>query len=637
MMRSSMAVMAFAALMAGCTNSETEPVEAAEAVAEPVITGATPDFNPNRNAYFGEMHVHTRNSFDAYIFNVRRGPDDAYAFAKGETITHPAGYDLTIAGDPLDFIGVTDHAEYLGILPAMNTPENPLSELEISKSMFSTDRQAITDAFQKVGATVRSGEPIEEIYDRGTINSVWAETVAAADRHYEPGTLTTFAAYEYTAVTTRADDGTFGGGNLHRNVFFRDKAPDRAFSTLDSKNPEDLWDWMDEQRAAGMDAIAIPHNSNVSDGRMFALDTYDGLPLTAEHATQRMRNEPVVEITQVKGTSETHPELSPNDEWADFEIYEELLGVHIKSVTSGGYVREALARGLVMQDEEGFNPFKFGFVAASDSHVAGGAFDESDYWSKVGIVDGLPRFRGSVPPGGQKTWEGVEPDENAEGWFSKWSASGLAGVWAEENTREAIFDAMRRKETFATSGTRIRARLFAGYGYPDNVLDDPDLLDIAYANGVPMGGDLAAQTEGAPAFLAWAMRDPRGAPLDRLQIVKVWSDGGVARETVYDAACSDGAEPDAETYRCPDNGASVDLADCSISAEAGDPELRVRWSDPEFDASHRAAYYVRVLENPTCRWSTWDALKTGAERNPRLPATIQERAWTSPVWIAPTR
>ncbi|MEM9725956.1 MAG: DUF3604 domain-containing protein [Pseudomonadota bacterium] len=609
------------------------------AIATPAVAqdgaGETADFNPDRNVYFGDTHIHTRNSFDAYIFNVRKTPDAAYRWAKGETVQHPAGFDMTIAGGPLDFYMVTDHAEYLGILRAMDTPGSDLSRVSRAQDMFSSDPVAITTAFQSVGASVRTGQKLDDIYNQELSDSVWAETVAAADRHNEPGVFTTFAAYEYTAVTTVADDGTFGGGNLHRNVFFADKAPARLFSTLDSTNPEDLWDWMDEQRALGFDAIAAPHNSNVSNGEMFKTETFGGEPLNAAYAEQRMRNEPLVEVTQVKGTSETHPSLSPNDEFADFEIYEALLGVYTVSEVNGGYVRQAYQLGLGLENEQGFNPYKFGLIAASDSHVVAGAYTEKDYWSKVGVVDGLPELRGSAPLGPSKDWsdeptEGIpgQISNNAKNWFSRWSASGLTGVWAEENTRAALFAAFRRKETFATTGPRIRLRFFAGGDFDEALLDDPALVSKAYAGGATMGGDLVLDADAAPGFVVWAQGDPGSAPLQRLQVVKVTAEG----ERVYDVACAAGA-PDAE-HRCPDNGASVDLSTCEALGD-GAAELKTLWRDPDRNPAERAAYYVRALENPTCRWSTWEALRNGTPPRPNRPLTLQERAYSSPIWVSP--
>ena len=627
---------AAAALIGGCTggnkdSGDTQTNDAKSKTAQSDVKSSGSNDSAPNNVYFGDLHIHTKNSFDAYIFNVRNTPDDVYRFAKGENVRHPAGYDIKIWGEPLDFVGTTDHGAYMGILPAMDTKGHPLSKVEWAQGMFGTDPQLITQAFGRIGDSVRSGIPYDEIYDRDIIDDAWKQSIDAADRHYEPGKLTTFSAYEYTSVKTREGGDGFVGGNLHRNVVFRDKAPKRLFSTLDSTNPEDLWDWMDNERAEGRDVMAIPHNSNVSDGLMFDLVTYEGNPMTKAYADQRILNEPMVEMTQVKGTSETHPALSPNDEWANFEIYEDLLSSYTKSKINGSYVREALANGFKIEKEVGANPFKFGMIGASDSHVAGGAFDENDYWSKVGILDATPVSRGSVPPGKSKTWEGVERDQNAEHWFSKWGASGLAAVWAPENTREAIFDGMRRKETYATSGTRIKVRMFGGYNYDAAILGDADMVSKAYAGGVPMGGDLAKSNK-APGFVVWAMRDPRGAPLQRLQMVKSWHEGGKAQEMVYDIACSDGGSPDPKTHRCPDNGASVNLDDCSISKDSGDPELRTLWTDPDFNAGLSAAYYVRVLENPTCRWSTWDAIKAGVERHPDLQPTVQERAYTSPIW-----
>ncbi|WP_370169851.1 MULTISPECIES: DUF3604 domain-containing protein [Hyphomonas] len=630
----SLAVSAIA--LAACSNpapeSSAPETDTAETQTDAQSTERTAGYNEDRNAYFGDLHIHTRSSFDAYIFNVRRTADDAYRFARGDTITHPSGFDMTIAGGPLDFYTVTDHAEYLGILPAMNTPGTELSELPRAKDMFSTDPGRITAAFQGVGASVRSGEVIAEMHDTDVMDSVWMQNVAAADRHYVPGEFTTFAAYEYTSVAANEEQGSFAGGNLHRNVFFKGDAPERAFSTLDSTNPEDLWDWMDAKRAEGYESIAIPHNPNVSDGLMFRLQTYNGDPLDAAYAEQRMRNEPLVEVTQVKGTSETHPALSPNDEWADFEIYDRLLASYEVSKTEGSYVRKAYRNGLKLQEEQGFDPFRFGLVAASDSHVVGGAYAENDYWSKVGIVDGTPMARGSVPFFGTKSWD-EQPDnqivQNAREWFSRWGASGLTGVWAEENTRESIFDAFRRKETFATTGPRMKVRFFAGFDYSDDMLSDSNLTRRAYDGGVPMGGDLVSNGT-APTFLAWAQRDPNMGALQRVQIIKVTSEG----EAVYDVACHDGT-PDPDTHRCTDNGAAVDLDTCTPTGD-GAGELKALWQDPEFDPERRATYYVRVLENPSCRWSTWEAMRANVPPRPDVPQTIQERAYTSPIWYIPS-
>lgn len=636
MIRKIMGITTAAMLMASCSGADGDNENQSGAAALAPGETAGEEANPDRNVYFGDLHIHTRNSFDAYIFNVRATPEDAYKFGLGETVKHPAGYDLKLEGPALDFMAVTDHAAYLGHLPAMDTEGTELSKLDIAKDMFSTDPDKIINAFQLIGGAVRDGRKMDGVFDPKIVGDVWKQTISAADKYNDPGKFTTFTAYEYTAVrTTRGADGGFAGGNLHRNVVFRGSAPDMPFATVDSTNPEDLWSWMDEQRDEGHDALSIPHNSNVSDGEMFKMETYMGAPLTKAYADKRMRNEPIVEITQVKGTSETHPSLSPNDEWADFGIYEYLLSSEVKSKTAtGDYVRQAFGNGLLLQDSINANPFQFGLIGSSDTHVVGGSFDEKNFWSKIGVVDGTPEARGSIPPGGKKSWDGVTVDPRAANWFSRWGASGYAAVWAEENTREAIFDAMRRKETYATTGTRMKLRFFGGFGFDEKMLDDPNMVRKAYTGGVPMGGDLIGKGD-APGFIIWAMRDAMSAPLQRVQVVKVWTSGGQVSEKVFDVACSDGGTVDGN-FRCPDNGAKVDLTDCSISDDKGAPELKTFWRDPEFQAGQRASYYVRVLENPVCRWSTWDALRAGVEPNPALQKTIQERAWSSPIWYVPT-
>ena len=563
-----------------------------------------------KTAFFGDLHVHTRYSFDAYLFGTLTSPDDAYRYAKGEAVPHAGGFDLQI-DRPLDFLAVTDHAFYLGMFWAWRDPDHPDAADEdvkrcVEASTVAERGAAFVGCFATLAAKGRREDSL----------SAWRDIQAAAERHNAPGAFTTFIGYEYTSSRP---------GNLHRNVFYRgSKAPPIPFSRLDSLNPEDLWAWMDAQRAQGIDAIAIPHNPNGSDGDMFELVKFEGDALDAAYAEQRMRNEPLVEITQVKGTSDTHPFLSPNDEWADFEIFPYQIASWRKSRPRGSYVREAWLNGLAMERSGGFNPYRFGIVGASDSHNPGERFDESKFVGKVGVLDSTPQLRGAVPfsDGGFR--------EASHRFFS---ASGLAGVWAKENTREAIFNAFRRKETFATTGPRIKVRLFAGYGFDAKMADAADLLRQAAAKGVPQGADLAVRDDAAPSFLAWATADPLGTRLQRLQVIKGWVADGQPREKVYDVACSDGLQVDAETHRCPDNGAEVDTSDCSITEGVGAGELRALWRDPEFDPDTSAFYYVRVLENPTCRWSTWDAVRAGTRPRPDLFRTIQERAWSSPIWV----
>lgn len=630
----SLTTVAFAAalLAVDAPHAQPAPQPTAPAPASPgnAMGGRTPGYNSDRNAYFGDLHVHTRLSFDAYIFNVRATPDDAYRYARGESIGHASGYDVRLIDAPLDFLAVTDHSEYLGTLQAMNDPAHPLSRIPYAPELFSRDVQQITRAFTRIGNSLRDGKYLEELRDPETRAAAWRSVIDAAERNYQPGRLTTFIGYEYTS----APDGR----NLHRNVIFRgNRAPDLPFSALESQNPEDLWAWMDVQRRRGMEALAIPHNSNGSDGTMFARTMWDGRPLDRAAAELRARNEPLAEITQVKGTSDTHPSLSPNDEWGNFEIMPTYIGsTQAVTVFDGGYVRRALQQGLLFEETLGANPFEFGLIGASDTHNAAGTQREDHYFGKVGVTDGTAARRGSIPDGGRRTWEGYQPSD-AVARFATWGAAGLAGVWAEENTRESIYAALRRKETFATTGPRMRVRFFASYDYPADMLGRGDLVRVAYGRGVAMGGSLRARPRGAPKFLVWALRDPAAGWLQRVQIIKGWTENGAPKERVFDVACSDGLTVDPATHRCPPNGATVNPANCAVSENKGAVELRSLWADPTFDPRQHAFYYVRVLENPTCRWSTWDALRAGVPPNPSVPPFIQERAWSSPIWFAPLR
>jgi hypothetical protein len=628
----SLAVLLLSFVLTACAEDsvteETAPVAPEEA--ESVVTQEMVEQEQpvaTRQALFGDLHIHTQLSFDAFIFGTRSTPDSAYEYAKGAAIDHPSGFKMQLRA-PLDFLGVTDHAMYMGMLPAMDDPATISGKHPIAVGIReAANAQERVAAFQAMFPYLRKQlDGPDDLLDPSVVRSAWETTVSAAERHNDPGRFTTFVAYEYTASGSERE-------NLHRNVVFRDAPPEIPFSSMDSSNPEDLWDWLDAQRDAGIEGLAIPHNSNGSDGLMFELAQTDGSPFDSGYAEKRMRNEPLVEVTQVKGTSETHPLLSPNDEWADFELMEVKVATTIPSQPQGSYVREAYRHGLELEVESGFNPYKFGLIGSSDTHVGAGAFDEDNYWSKVGIVDGTAVLRGSVPM--------AEPDADGNRYvggdiasFQTWGASGLAGVWAEENTRESIYDAFRRKETFGTSGPRLKLRFFAGFDIAAE-LATPDRVDRLYATGVPMGGDLLGQGDSSPEFFVWATRDAHSAPLQRLQIVKGWVDDGESREQVFDVACADGLEVDPVTHRCPDNGATVDMSNCSISENLGAAELEAVWSDPGFDPAQRAFYYVRGLENPTCRWSTWDAIRAGVAPREGLQPTIQERVWSSPIWFVP--
>ena len=634
-----------------------------------------PKPNKDRNPYYGDLHVHTKYSFDAYVFGVTASPDDAYRYAKGEGVKHPLGYEMKLR-EPLDFYAVTDHGFYMGMIQAYADTSTDISQNEFAEPFHNLNRLdnlTVESAGERsnifssvLGATIiqpypdwhpkllkayltRNTQGALQSFDYDIHKSAWADVARSANEHNDPGHFTTFIGYEFTTSTD------IEGGNLHRNVIFNSsKASIRPWTRIDSINPEDLWTWQDKLREKGVDTIAIPHNSNGSNGQMFEMESFKGNALDIEYAKKRMRNEPLVEITQVKGTSDTHPLLSPDDEWADFEIMDVRVGSRppTYSKPSGSYVREAYLNGLTLEFTKQGNPYKFGLIGSTDTHVVAASLDESNFWSKVGLLDGDPENRGSVPLKEENVERldeymrafnqpvsrvSLEQGEYANTGFTQWGASGLAAAWAEENTRESIFNAFRRKETFATTGTRIAVRFFGGYNLSSIDLNSESLVSEAYQKGVTMGSDLLHNENKIPEFLVWAQRDKNGAPLQRIQIIKGWIDNnsGRPKEKVFDVACSDGMQPDPITNRCPDNGARVNINDCSISTNVGSSELKTVWKDPEFAPDDKTFYYVRVLENPTCRWSTWDAIKAGYKPREGLHETIQERAWSSPIWYIP--
>jgi hypothetical protein len=655
-------------ILGGPTNlfaTETELLERAVTVSGD--TALTKENPGERNAYYGDLHVHTAYSFDGYAFGTLASPHDAYRFARGEAIKNPGGYEMQLT-EPMDFYAVTDHGMFLGLAKAAAETDTEFSKNSFSEPYhdlnapdnFGTDtlsrfKRMIT--FADFIPTAVSGI-FEQKIDRQEVlditRTAWADTIDAADQFNDPGRFTTFAGYEYTSSTTSM-------GNLHRNVIFQgtETLPREPFSRLHSNNPEDLWDWMDELRSKGVESLAIPHNSNGSNGQMFKTVDWSGTPFDNSYVEQRSRNEPIVEITQIKGTSETHPTLSTRDELAGFEITPYRVATGALSQLKGSYVREALLTGLTLEAQGSKNPYQFGFIGSSDTHSAASQNDESAFSSKLGILSSTAEQRGSIPqkglrgqlayystklaetinptPLGKSLYVKINGDVYAGGASPTYGASGFAAAWAEENTRESIYQAFRRKEVFATSGPRIRLRFFAGYEFDATMLSAADGIERAYANGVTMGGTLLAkqQTEdntSSPVFLVIASADPKNAPLQRIQVVKGWVDSaGKTHERVMDVACANGAVVDAQTNRCPDNGARVDISDCSINPESGSAELAALWQDPDFDPAQRAFYYARAIENPTCRWSTWDAVRAGVAPRPDFATTLQERAWSSPI------
>ena len=611
---------ALAFLASACSRQSEETPAGSKAPSAQQATPGTP--NPLRNAYFGDTHVHTSWSPDAFVSGVRVGPEDAYRYAKGEAIDHISGEKVRLKSGPLDFYAVTDHSEYMGVLPGMLDPKNPLSQHEIAKLMNSSDPVQQQKATMLVVGSIAGGKPIKEFVDKGVMKQQWKLIQDYAAKYNEPGKFTTFIGYEWTSNPDNR--------NLHRNVLFRGtKVPELPFTNFDSAKPEDLWTFMEGARKAGMENLAIPHNPNYSDGTMFqTVDSY-GKPIDRAYAERRITNEPVVEMTQIKGTSETNPALSPNDEFADFMISDFLIAGEqtgkLRGKAKGSYARDALRTGLVLEEQTGVNPYKFGQIGSSDTHNAGGDYEENNVFGKIGREDGTPEAR-------------LVHKTQLTPIVQSWGSAGLAGVWAEENTRESIYDAMKRKEVFATTGPRMKVRFFGSWQYDEADGKSADLVKIGYAKGVPMGSDLAARPAGAkaPSFLVWAIKDPNSGNLDRIQIVKGWSRNGQTFERVYDVVWSGTRKPDPKTGKVPAVGNTVDVTTGTYTNTIGAADLTGRWTDPEFDPAQRAFYYVRALEIPTPRWNVFDAIKLGIAPPANLPTTLQERAFSSPIWYTPT-
>jgi hypothetical protein len=570
------------------------------------------------NLYWGDTHVHTSWSVDAYaVGEYLTGPEEAYRFARGIPVLHTKLQTRVRIDRPLDFFIVSDHAEryrYQVNFRDSNPLLADLPDFERAHAMVLENPRLGMGAPPDLDPQLLEAALSEEVKAYG-----WGLAVDAAERNNIPGVFTTFAGWEWTRNA---------GGNQHRIVFTPD-GPDVTkqfipFSSDDGPNPEDLWAWLDEtsERTGGR-FVAMPHNSNLSNGNMFSLNDSAGRPIDAAYARERARWEPVMEITQVKGTSETMPELSPNDEFAGFEIHKRLLIGGIAEPNPADYARTALLRGLMLEEQTGVNPFKLGFIGSTDTHTGLSSAEEYDFWGKT-VRDTTPQERLDFP----KTQ-----------FFPSWemSASGRAAVWAEENTRESIFAAFQRREVYATSGTRIVLRVFGGFNFRERDAEADDFAAVGYEKGVPMGGDLtAAPRRRAPRLLIQALKDPMGANLDRVQVIKGWVDAeGGQHEQIYDAAWSGDREIGADG-RLPDVGNTVDLSTARYTNDIGAAALTTVWEDPDFDPSSRAFYYVRVLEIPTPRHSLYDAVALGVDPAlTAMPATIQERAWSSPIWYTP--
>ncbi|GGC34103.1 hypothetical protein GCM10011371_21830 [Novosphingobium marinum] len=570
---------------------------------------------------WGDLHLHTNQSPDAFLNGTRSvSPEDAYRFALGEVVKADGGRSAKLRR-PLDFIAITDHSEYLGVFPKLVAGNQALLSWPLGRQMAEFlergDKQGVAQAFDRA---ITSGDASLRPPDESA-RSIWAEVSERADRFNQPGRFTALVGYEWTT--------TISGDNLHRVVIFRDGADKtsaiRPFTAQDSQDPEDLWNALAGYGKQGISALAIAHNGNVSNGRMFAPTRLNGQPLNARYAEMRSRWEPVYEVTQVKGDGEAHPALSPTDEFADFETWDTgniaLTRKKAPWMLKYEYARSALREGLRHERATGANPFKFGMIGSTDSHTGLATTAEDNFFGKFVESEPSPdRWKEAMYGILQQSWE--------------LGASGLTAVWAPENTREAIFDALRRREVYGTTGSRIRLRFFGGYDFEKRDIDRPDYARYAYSRGVPMGSDLG-RSGNAPAFLVHAVRDPDSANLDRVQIIKGWLDAnGQTHEKIYDVALSDGRHvgPDG---KAPPVGDTVDLANATYENSIGDPELAAFWSDPDFDPAQPAFYYVRVLEIPRPRWTAYDAAFFGLTIPGNVRMKVQDRAYSSPIWYRP--
>ncbi len=614
--------------------------------------------NPNMNLYWGELHIHTTESFDATLFGNSLGIEDAYRFAKGEPLSVAGGEAMQLSR-PLDFVAITDHAEGFGSRTHCDDADLSWSEraacwlvnepnLWVFQTLSGKGRGVVVagDPSKPAGVyqnttrtplsrgsfpTCKIGEGALERCARNAGND-WARYVELADQYYEPGKLTTLIGYEYSP-------GMPEMGKHHRNVIFRSNSvPERALSSLDVPNAIELWKGLEATCGEGCEFMTMPHSSNKAWGLMYSRFTWDGQEYRENDWRLRQKREPLAEIFQIKGAQECALGVGATDEECAFEqVFDPCQpGETTGCAFETGFVRQGLKVGLELDKELGFNPLQVGFIAATDSHNSNpGDVEEWDFPGAIGSITSSAYRRLRPSPEGQAPYK-TPIKFNTSG--------GLAAVWAPENNREAIFDALARRETYATSGPRMAVRFYAGWGIEDDILKAQDPFQSLMANGVPMGGVLNVprtlnkdQSDAqSPAFLVWATRDPMDAPLQRVQMVKGWIDAeGKTQEKVVDIACADGLSVDPATGRCPDNGASVDLSTCHYSQGSGANELKTLWRDPDYNPAQSAFYYVRVLMNPTCRWSSYDAIRLGREPDPRVPPTIKERAWTSPIWLDP--
>jgi hypothetical protein len=598
-----------------------------ERVYSPFVGRDYPD-----QVFFGDTHFHTELSFDAGLVGTRLDVDDAYRFARGEKVISNSGQPVQLVR-PLDFLVISDHAEFIGLAPQIRTSAPELLADPWGRRMydlFNSGQEGRMKAFVEIIAASTTPPFENPMSSNDAAWSIWREFVHKADQYDQPGRFSAMTGYEWTS--------TPNGDNQHRVVILADGAEKTAqslpFSMFDSADPEDLWDYLsDYESRTGGRAFAIPHNGNLSNGLMFSDRMANGKRITLEYAEKRVRYEPLHELSQMKGDEETHPLLSPDDEFADFETWDvsNIAGNVAKEegMLQYEYARSALKLGLKIGDRIGVNPYKHGLMAATDTHTGLATSREDNFFGKYQHTEPSPtRHNGEVIPA---------EDPALRIMTSQEGASGLTAVWARENTRRDIFDGMRRKEVYGTTGSRIRVRVFAGWDFEPDDVTTPDFAALGYGKGVPMGGDLAAPADGqAPNFIVRALRDPDGANLDRVQVIKGWLDeDGETHERIYDVAVSGDRTVGADGRAREPVGSTVDIENATYRNTIGAPLLAAHWQDPDFDPDEAAFYYIRVIEIPKPRWTTHDAAFFDIPLPDRVPATVQDRAYTSPIWYTP--
>lgn len=624
------------ALAMGCNNNTGQEESKADSTVtkEAVTNAAVSNSKYPERVYWGDQHVHTAWSGDAGASGTTVGPEDAVRFAMGETVKSNTGQDAKLIR-PLDWMVVSDHSDGMGVIAYILDGDAELMKVPMIKKwhdgMTSGDPKLAMETKNDMIHQQSNNNLPKELTDEKFSRSVWEKNTAIMDKYNQPGKFTAFIGYEWTSNYN-------GGNNLHRNIIYRGNGEEARKvipeNTIVSADPESLWKWMQayEDKTGGK-ILAIPHNGNASNGLMFSLTTLAGKPISKEYAEARNKWERLFEVTQYKGTSEAHPSISPGDEFANFEIWDKgNLGIQIlkkPEMLKTEYVREALKDGLKLEQLLGVNPFKYGLVGGTDTHTGLTAPEESNTWGKFKVLE----------PGKDRWNETSAHNGNVviKGW--EYSGSGWTGVWATSNTREALWDAMQRRETYATTGPRISVRFFGGYDFTDDDVNAPNMAERGYSKGVPMGGDLPAVAGKKPSFMIVALKDAIGVNLDRVQVIKGWIDAkGNKQEKIFNVAWGDADTRKPDTNgNIPPVGNTVNLETCTTENSIGDAELKTVWTDPEFDAALSAVYYVRVLEIPSPRWTAYDAMRYKVKMDKNVPMVIQERCYTSPIWYTPKK